>query len=112
MNHSQLASYAVACLEGLDHPQAPRELSRSQHVPFEDCLAILERLEAAGLVRENAQGLIEVCVALEQITALEVLQAVWAKPSKVEIQVLFGIRSSIAERVTRLAMQAEHSPLG
>lgn len=101
MNHEQLASYAVACLEGLDHPQTVNELARSQHVPLEDCIAVLQRLEAAGLVHENPQGLIEPSRALERITAYEVLQAVWAKPVRQKLHILYETRNNVAEHVTR-----------
>jgi len=53
MNQSLMVHHAVACLEGLDIPMAPRDLSRSQHVPYEDCLHILQLFEAAGLVRKK-----------------------------------------------------------
>ena len=129
MNQSRMVHYAVACLEGLDIPLAPRDLSRSQKVPFEDCLHILEQFEAAGLVRKNAKGLVERNCSIEELTALEVLQALWRAPSCPngartrplvdrgrgtghDIRMLFGTKEFNADQVARLASRAGAWPRG
>ncbi len=112
MNQSRMVHYAVACLEGLDIPLAPRDLSRSQEVPLEECLHILRQFEAAGLVRENAQGLLERICSIEQVTALEVLQALWSVPSGQAVRILYGTKEFKADQVTRLASRAGSWPRG
>ena len=112
MNQSRMVHYAVACLEGLDIPMAPRDLSRSQKVPFEDCLHILQQFEAAGLVRKNAQGLIERRCSIEEVTALDVLQALWALPLGKALRKLIGTRKFKANQAVWLAARADTWPRG
>jgi hypothetical protein len=112
MNQSLMVHYAVACLEGLDVPRAPRDLSRSQKMPLEDCLHILRQFEAAGLVRENAQGSFERMRSMEALTALEVLQALWSAPSGTTIRMLYGTEKFESDQVARLVAQAHAWPNG
>ena len=111
MNTSHMVHHAVACLEGLDRPLSPRDLSRAQNVPLEECLHILRQFEAAGLVRENADGAYERLCAIEEITALEVLQALWQAPSRGAARVLYG-NGFRADQVNRLAARAGAWPRG
>jgi len=112
MNESRMVHYAVACLEGLDIPLAPRDLSRAQKVPLEDCLHILRQFESAGLVRENAQGAFERNCSIERLSALEVLQALWSAPREKAIRMLYGTSGLESDQVTRLAAQAGAWPRG
>jgi hypothetical protein len=112
MNQPQMVHYAVACLEGLDIPMAPRDLSRSQKVPLEDCLHILRQFEAAGLVRKNAQGFFERTCSIEQVTALEVLQALWSAPWGKAVRMLYGTSEFNADQVAVLAARAGAWPRG
>src|SRR5665213_682557 len=111
-NNSVMVHYAVACLEGLHSPATPRDLSRSQRVPLEECLHILRQLESAGIVRENAQGLIERTCSIEELTALQVLQALWSPPTAAAIRMLYGEIELNAEQVTRRVVHAAAWPRG
>ena len=112
MDNSVMVHYAVACLEGLETPLAPRDLSRSQDVPLEECLQILRQFEAAGLVRENALGTFERTRSIEQVTALEVLQALWSSPSGKTIRMLYGTQEFNADQVNQLVVRAGAWPRG
>ena len=112
MNNSSMVQFAVACLEGLASPASPRDLSRSQQVPLEECLFILRQFESAGIVRENAQGLIERTRSIEELTALEVLQALWSSTQEAAIRMLYGNSELDAEQVTRYAVHAAAWPRG
>jgi hypothetical protein len=112
MNHSLMVHYAVACLEGLDIPLAPRELSRTQSIPIEDCLHILHQFESAGLVRRNAWGSFERTCSIEQLTALDVLQALWSSPTGKGCRMLYGTNGLLSDQVTRLAVQTGTWPRG
>src|SRR5882724_4107140 len=90
MNKSHMVHYAVACLEGLEFPTTPRDLSRSQRVPLEECLHILQQFEAAGLVRESGDECYKRTCSVEQVTALQVLQALWSVPQSKALRMLFG----------------------
>ena len=111
MHPSHMAHYAVACLEGLERPLTPQALSREQNVPIGDCLHILRRFEAAGLVQQNAEGAFERTCSIEQITAFEVLQALWY-PQELSIDLLFGMERFGAEHVARLLARAADGPQG
>ncbi len=106
MNQSLMVHYAVACLEGLDVPRAPRDLSRSQKMPLEDCLQILRQFEAAGLVRENAEGSFERTRSIEELTALEVLQALWQAPTGFAVRMLYGSEEFKSKQVIRQVVNA------
>lgn len=80
MNHTQLAEYAVACLEALDHPATLGDISRSGHMPYDACQTILDRFVRAGLARRNDTGTYERAKSMDSLTAFEVLQAVWSTP--------------------------------
>jgi hypothetical protein len=112
MNHSVMVRYAVACLEGLESPVALRDLSQTQHVPLEDCQHIVRQFESAGIVRENERGLIERTCSIEDLTALQILQALWSSPSRTAIRMLYGKSELIAEQVTRCVVDAAAWPRG
>ena len=112
MNHSLMVHYAVACLEGLDIPQVPQELSRAQNVPIDDCMRILDQLESAGLVRKTERGSFERTCSIHQLTALEVLQALWSTPTVKDLRMLYTTINSQADQITRLAARTGFWPLG
>jgi hypothetical protein len=112
MNESLMVHYAVACLEGLDIPLAPRDLSRAQKVPLKDCLHILRQFEIAGLVRENAQGLFERTCSIEELTALQLLQALWSPSSGRAIRMLYGKKGLMSDQAAKLVTQAGAWPRG
>ena len=112
MNNSVMVHFAVACLEGLHSPSTPRDVSRSQEVPLDECVHILGQFEAAGLVRENAQGLIERTCSLEDVTALQVLQALWSRNKNTAIGMLYGKSELNADQVTRRVVIAGSWPRG
>jgi hypothetical protein len=111
MNQSHMVHYAVACLEGLEFPTTPRDLSRSQRIPLEECRHILRQFEAAGLVRESGDECYERTCSVEQVTALEVLQALWSAVSRKAIRMLFGHRFE-ADQTTRLVSHTSVWPRG
>ena|SRR5258708_4821 len=112
MNSSVMVRYAVACLEGLESPATLRGLSLAQHVPLEDCLHIVQQFKSAGIVRENEGGLIERTCSIEELTALQVLQALWSRPQETTVRMLYGNSELNADQVTRLVVKAAAWPLG
>ena len=81
MNVRENVQFALMCIQELDHraetPLLPLEISRLQGVPLEDCLAILKRLHVAGVVRSSPEGRFALVRPAGELTALEVLQALW-----------------------------------
>jgi len=85
-----VVQYAVACLEGLEQPATAGELSRRQGIPMEECQFVLNRFEAAGIVRKDERGLFERSRPLDEFTSLEVLEAIWARPEPPSFRMLYG----------------------
>ncbi len=108
MNNSVMVRYAVACLEGLDRPVSSGDLSRSTDVPLPECLQLVRQFKAVGLVQETAEGLFSRTCAMEELTALQVLQAIWTRDAQPQssIQVLFGTFQFKAQDILRQVVQA------
>jgi DNA-binding IscR family transcriptional regulator len=81
MNHLQDVQYALMCLDELGHhahrPIAASEVGRRQGVPWPDCLSILRRLGQAGIVAWADRDQVILNRSSEDVTALELLQALW-----------------------------------
>jgi DNA-binding IscR family transcriptional regulator len=96
-----LVQYAVACLQGLDHPCSTRDLSRHQGIPIEECSFILGQFESAGILKKQTNGCWAVARELEDLTVLEVLKALWAPRRAPEFRLLYGQRQRHVGRQTR-----------
>ena len=93
MTNSLTIQYAVNCLRELDQ-EAPRtltvaELGRRLGVPAEDCSDILDRLEAAGIVDLDLAGGIHLERPVEELTALEIIQALGSARRTPEFAMLY-----------------------
>jgi len=86
MENRQDVQFALLCLEELDQPYtralSPLDLSRRLGVHLAACESILGRLSRAGLIEHRPEGTVRLCRPVEEVTALEVLQAVWAPQEK------------------------------
>jgi DNA-binding IscR family transcriptional regulator len=107
MNSQLNVQYAVACLKQLGDSQASgmrgADLGRLCGVPSDVLPDLLERLCQAGLVSVTEEGLYRLTRALEELTALEVLQAVWTEPKK---QTPFRLLYQAARGATRKTLEA------
>lgn len=93
MNPQKLARYAALCVEELDahsgNPLSVQDISLRKGIPLSECKSVFHALSQAGIIRLVAA---EHAVLLRQdVTALELVQAVWAKASaQQDFQMLFG----------------------
>jgi DNA-binding IscR family transcriptional regulator len=95
MNHQEVVQYAVLCLRALeDHAGEKltvKQISRLQGVPVEECQRILGRLCNAGIVELVGPGLVQLAKPVDEITAIELLEAVWAPEEAMpEFRMLVG----------------------
>ena len=86
MNQRQTVQIALLCLEALSQTSqknmTPQDLSRQQGLPLPVCLSTVYRLIQAGIVELREDGSLHLCRSLEDLTALEILNAVWASEKK------------------------------
>src|SRR4051812_17898483 len=87
MDPRQSVQIALLCLKGLDqaaHQQTTvKDLSREQGLSLPLCITTMTRLSEAGIVELFKDGSLRLCRPLDEVTALEILQALWA-PAKRE----------------------------
>ena len=86
--------YALMCLQELNqrHSEAlsPQDISARQGIPLPECEEILHRLEEAGFVDSPEKRHFALLRPLEELKALEVLQALWApRKSATAFKMLF-----------------------
>ena len=78
--------YALMCLQELNqcHSEAlsPLDISARQGIPLPECEEILHRLEEAGLVDCPEAKHFALSRPVEELKALEILQALWAPQKK------------------------------
>jgi DNA-binding IscR family transcriptional regulator len=109
MKYQLYVQYAVLCLEALDscegQPLSIQELSQSQGVPFADCVHLVHRLSQAGIVEVTPAGAVALLRPVEELTALEILQALWKrKVAPMVVQMLVGGRG-LRAHLTRAFVQ-------
>jgi len=95
MNNQQSVQQALMCLEALEAHSAEslssQDISRLQGVPHAQCVVILTRLEAGGIVRCIGPDAYRLERPLGEMTAFEILEALWAPVEKQPVfQLLFG----------------------
>jgi len=82
MNTQQTVQYAVMCLQALDEnagkPMSLQEISQRQGVPMAECQDIVRHLSEAGIVTLAGPGRVVLLRPVEELTALEILEAVWS----------------------------------
>lgn len=114
MKSQQLMQYAVLCLQALDanegKPLSLLDLSHTQGVPFPTCVRLIHRLNKAGIV-EVSGGAVILRRPVEELTALEIVQAVWSAPEQQDrVRILVGgtrgLRSEITWSYLRAAENA------
>jgi DNA-binding IscR family transcriptional regulator len=106
MNHQRTVQFAVMCLQELDqHPAeglSAKEISRAQGVPFEECVRILESLRHAGIVGRGMPGTFVLLRPVEEITAMDILQSVWAPNAEQPVfRLMYVGRRVAAAKTTR-----------
>ena len=95
MNHRRTVQLALLCLKELNSQSnqwlSLHEISHRLGIPLGDCVSLLERLQLAGIVavREPQEALL-LC-PLEDLSELEIVEAVWSVPKKtVAFKLLFS----------------------
>lgn len=97
MNSAKSVQYALMCLEALERhgseSLSAQAISREQGIPLPECQVILRCLEVAGIVVLSAQKY-KLGRSTTELTALEVLQALWTLPAPEKavpaFQLLYG----------------------
>jgi len=87
MNKQQrTVQVAVMCLQELDAQAgkalSSREISQRRGISLSECTSILQRLSRAGIVELATTGLAVLRRPVEELTALDILQAVWNQTKK------------------------------
>lgn len=86
MENRQTVQFALQCLEKLEETAnrtlSAHDISRAQGVPENECVDLLRRLTRAGILEECGEGKMRLQRPLEEFTALDILQALWAKETK------------------------------
>src|SRR5436305_1682186 len=105
MNQQQVIQFAVRCLSELDAQAGEaisyHEIARRLGIPLMDCVRVLRSLINAGIVRLASAGLVRLSRPIEELTALEIVDAVWAKADKAAaFQMLVGANQSMECRKT------------
>ena len=101
----QTVQIALLCLETLEqltpHAMSPQDLSRRQGLPLPECLGILRRLSNAGIVEMRDERHVRLCRPVEELTVLDVLQALWSPEVRTgTFQMFVGGNRRIALRKT------------
>ncbi len=83
MKKDQVVQFAAMCLHALDanpgKALSPKEISRYEGVPIRDCQKIIRQLNRAGIVKFVDRTSVQLLRPVEEITALELLEALWAR---------------------------------
>jgi DNA-binding IscR family transcriptional regulator len=83
MNYRQRVQFAVQCLEELEaHAQRPvsfQDISQKQSIPLAECTLVVRQLADAGIVSLKENGTVALERPIDEITALELLTAVWTR---------------------------------
>lgn len=92
MNNAHDVQQALMCLEALDEQAGLTafDISRRQGIDLSQCETLLSHLADGGLLLAHEGGY-RLAKPLQDIAALEVLQAVWSPPRRnTPFQLLFG----------------------
>jgi DNA-binding IscR family transcriptional regulator len=95
MNSRQTVQHALMCLEAFElhstESLSSEDISHLQGIPRAQCHAILARLEAGGIVRRLGPDAYRLERPLGELTAFEILEALWAPVEKQPVfKLLFG----------------------
>jgi DNA-binding IscR family transcriptional regulator len=87
---------ALACLKALDeHPETPldaQEITQRKGIPYDTVREIIQRLHAAGIVECHEDGRVQLEKPTEELTSLEILEALWAPPAAPSFRMLIAQR--------------------
>jgi DNA-binding IscR family transcriptional regulator len=113
MENKLTVQYAVQCIEELANDSLGRlsvlELSRRRGIPMDACRNILRRLEEAGILTIDERDRYGLLRSVEDITSLDVLQALWTdRPQHPAFKVLYQ-RPAKALKTTLHAVWAAQS---
>ena len=105
MNPTQIVQFAVLCLTELDAHQGKavscEEISLRQGIPLPECIHIIRRFQHAGIVDVVMPGRVLLRRPVEELTALEIVEAVWAKEdARTPFRMLLGGDRGLACRKT------------
>jgi DNA-binding IscR family transcriptional regulator len=107
MENKLTVQYAVQCIEELANDPAGRlslsDISQRRGIPEDDCRDILDRLEKAGILSIDDRHRFELSRPIEEITSLEVLQALWTERAKFPA---FQVLYQSPAKVLRTTLQA------
>lgn len=100
MNHETVVQFAVQCLQELDAHAGEalsfKEISQRQGIPLLECTQVIRRLGHAGIVELAETGRVVLRRPVEELTALDILEAVWTHAAaRPDFQLLMGNRVAI-----------------
>jgi DNA-binding IscR family transcriptional regulator len=83
MENKLTIQYALQCIEELANEPLGRlslqDLSRRRGIPTDVCRDVLRRLEEAGILSADDQRRFGLIRPIEEITSLEILEALWTE---------------------------------
>lgn len=103
MNHTQTMQDAAACLKQFQHcptGRSAQDIASAEGIPVARCSTILDRLAQAQLIHAVDEGRFRLS---GDVTALDVLNAVWTAPAAPDFHMLFGTRRGSAKLVRQLS---------
>jgi DNA-binding IscR family transcriptional regulator len=105
MSNQHVVQFAVMCLQALDDgagiAMSPQDISKAKGVPVQECQRILHRFQEAGIVQFTKTGKVSLLRPVEELTAVEILDALWAlETSSPSFQMLVGGNRGIRLRAT------------
>ena len=90
---------AVMCLQELDAQAGKgmtfREISERRNIPMADCTSVIQRLCAAGIVDLTSADRVVLKRPVDQLTALDILQAIWKQAISPNFQTLIGTSDAL-----------------
>src|SRR5690349_3772086 len=84
MSNSQTVEFGLLCLQALDQTPAMtlEDICRDIGVSALNCRQVLDAFESAGIVSQDDNGRYQLEQEIENLTAVEVLEALWYAPVK------------------------------
>src|SRR5258706_2229206 len=95
MDKPLTVQYALECLQAIDlknpTPLTTHEIGKQQGIPIDICQKILDSLVHAGILEADECQRYRLRTDIEELTSLEILQAIWTPAPRVtSFRILFA----------------------